>query len=80
MLDEIREIVRRYADLPVDPASLDPEEDLYRAGMTSHAGVNVMLALEDRFDIEFPDRLLTRSSFASIANMQRVVAAMTDPR
>ncbi len=27
--------------------------------MTSHASVNVMLALEDHFDIEFPDRMLT---------------------
>ncbi len=26
-----------------------------------------MLALEDRFDVEFPDRMLTRSVFASIA-------------
>ena len=35
--------------------------DLYAAGMTSHASVNVMLALEDAFDIEFPDELLTKS-------------------
>jgi acyl carrier protein len=35
--------------------------------MTSHASVNVMLALEDRFDVEFPDRMLKRSVFESIA-------------
>ena len=37
--------------------------------MTSHASVNVMLALEDRFDVEFPDRMLKRSVFESIASI-----------
>jgi acyl carrier protein len=34
--------------------------------MTSLATVNVMLALEDAFEIEFPDRMLTRSVFESV--------------
>ena len=41
--------------------------------MTSHASVNVMLALEDRFDIEFPDRMLNRSVFESIAAIERAL-------
>lgn len=73
MLAEIRDVVREHAGLQTDPATLEIDDDLYRAGMTSHAGVNVMLALEERFDIEFPDRLLTRASFATIANMQRAI-------
>jgi acyl carrier protein len=36
-----------------------------------------MLALEDSFDIEFPDRMLTRNVFASIASME---AALTELR
>ena len=35
--------------------------------MTSHASVNVMLGLEDYFDVEFPDQMLKRSVFESIA-------------
>lgn len=35
--------------------------------MTSHASVNLMLALEDAFDVEFPERLLRRRTFESIA-------------
>jgi acyl carrier protein len=34
--------------------------------MTSHASVNVMLALEGEFNIEFPDHMLKRSVFESI--------------
>ncbi|MGH2908912.1 MAG: acyl carrier protein, partial [Solirubrobacteraceae bacterium] len=49
--------------------------DLYDAGMTSQASVNVMLALEDAFDIEFPDRMLTRSVFQTI---RAIESALTE--
>ena len=67
MTDEIREILKDHARLPVDVDALAVDADLYQAGMTSHASVNVMLALEDAFDVEFPDRMLKRSVFESIA-------------
>lgn len=41
--------------------------------MTSHASVNLMLALEDAFDIEFPDRMLKRSVFESIASISAAI-------
>ena len=63
----IRHVVRDHARLTVDPWTLADSADLYDAGMTSHASVNLMLALEDEFDVEFPDELLTRSVFSSIA-------------
>jgi acyl carrier protein len=69
MTDEIRKIISDHARLPVDVHSLAVDADLYQAGMTSHASVNVMLALEDHFDIEFPDRMLKRSVFESIASI-----------
>jgi acyl carrier protein len=58
---------------PADPNALPADADLYQAGMTSHASVNVMLALEDAFDIEFPDHMLTRSVFESIASIEAAV-------
>jgi acyl carrier protein len=64
--DEIRQIVKEHARLPVDVDLLSNDDDLYQAGMTSHASVNVMLALENRFDIEFPDQMLKRSVFESV--------------
>jgi acyl carrier protein len=65
--EEIRQIIADHARLSIDVAGLTPDTDLYQAGMTSHASVNVMLALEDHFDIEFPDRMLTRGVFESIS-------------
>lgn len=61
--DRVRGIVREHGRLSGEPADGD---DLYRAGMTSHSSVNVMLALENAFDVEFPDELLTRETFQSV--------------
>lgn len=66
MTDEIRRILRENGRLSVDVESLSDGADLYQAGMTSHASVNVMLALEDAFDVEFPDSMLKRSVFESV--------------
>lgn len=67
MTDEIRAVIKQHGKLSVDVDSLPDEADLYEAGMTSHASVNVMLGLEDAFDVEFPDSMLKRSAFESIA-------------
>ncbi len=77
MIDEIRQIISDHGRLPVDVAGLSADADLYQAGMTSHASVNVMLALEDHFDVEFPDRMLTRSVFESLSSIE---AALTELR
>jgi acyl carrier protein len=71
---EIRQVLRDHARLPVDADSIDVQADLFQAGMSSHASVNVMLALEDAFDIEFPDAMLKRSVFESIAAIASAVS------
>ena len=76
MTDDIRQIVKDHARLPVDVDTLAADADLYEAGMTSHASVNVMLALEDRFDVEFPDHMLKRSVFESIAAIEASVTEL----
>lgn len=62
----VRDVLAQHARISSDPFALTLEDDLFEAGMTSHASVTVMLALEDRFDVEFPDAMLTRGTFASI--------------
>ncbi|PXW98126.1 phosphopantetheine binding protein [Sphaerotilus hippei] len=70
---DIREVLKAHARLSVDALELDADADLYQAGMSSHASVNVMLALEGRFDLEFPDSMLNRAVFASIAAIRGAV-------
>jgi acyl carrier protein len=70
---KIRRILKDHGRLSKDADALAAEADLYEAGMTSHASVNVMLALEGRFDIEFPDRMLRREVFGSIRAIRSAI-------
>ena len=76
-IDEIRAILKEHGRLTVDVATLSEDTDLYQAGLTSHASVNVMLALEGKYDIEFPDRMLKRSVFESLGAMRAAVDELT---
>ena len=70
---QIRNILKEHGRLNKDALTLEPAADLYQAGMTSHASVNVMLALEGEFDVEFPDHMLKRSSFESVAAIHAAI-------
>ena len=72
----IRRILKDHGRLSKDVDTLDREADLYEAGLTSHASVNVMLALEGEFEIEFPDHMLKRSVFESIAAISDAVGEL----
>lgn len=73
----IRQVLRDHGRLNRDVAELGADTDLYQTGMTSHASVNVMLALEGAFDVEFPDHMLKRSVFSSIASIRQALAELT---
>lgn len=73
----IRQVLRDHGRLNRDVDSLAEDSDLYQSGMTSHASVNVMLALEGEFDVEFPDRMLKRSVFQSIAAIRDALVELT---
>lgn len=73
MANRIRAILAAHGRLGVEAANLAAGDDLYAAGMTSLASVNVMLALESEFDIEFPDTMLNRSAFSSVAAIEAAV-------
>lgn len=79
MKDQIRQVIREHAHLSVDVDSLGDEADLYQAGMTSHASVNVMIALEDTFDVEFLDSMLKRSVFESVDSIAGALSEVGVP-
>lgn len=68
--ERIRRVLQEHGRLNQDAQSIPVDGDLYQAGMTSHASVNVMLGLEGEFDVEFPDHMLKRNVFNSIASIQ----------
>lgn len=76
MNDTIRRVLEGHGHLSVAGERLHDDDDLYRLGLTSHASVNVMLALEDAFDVEFPDRLLRKRTFESIGSIATALSEL----
>jgi acyl carrier protein len=76
MQDRIRDILAAHGSMEVDPRKVDDQADLYELGLTSLASVNVMLALEDAFDVEFPEEMVKKSTFASVRNIEQVVEGL----
>lgn len=62
----VRDVLAKHGRLSAPIDDLTDASDLHSAGLTSLATVSLMLALEERFDIEFPDALLSRKTFSSI--------------
>ena len=65
-IEKIRKILDTHGRLANGTDKLQDDSDLYHAGLTSLATVGLMLALEDEFDVEFPDSMLSRKTFSSI--------------
>ena len=74
--ERIQQIVREHAGLGPAFDKLDSSTDLYRAGMTSYASVVLMIALENEFDLEFPDAMLSRSVFESIDSIATAIESL----
>jgi len=79
MEEVIRDILAEHGRFPIDVSNIDEKDDLFEAGMTSHASVNVMLALEDEFDMEFPESMLRKSTFESVSAIRAAVSELIAP-
>jgi acyl carrier protein len=76
LLETVRNIVRGNDDLASSAAGLSDNSSLYEAGLSSYGTVDLMVALEAAFSIEFPNALLTRATFESISSIAAVVARL----
>lgn len=75
--EKIKEILNQHGRLSVSIDQINEDSDLYNAGLTSLATVGLMLALEDEFDIEFPDSMLGRKTFGSLESIVDAVEELT---
>jgi acyl carrier protein len=74
--NQIRTLLTEHGRLLVDVKDLGDDSDLYQAGLTSLTTVNLMLAIEEQFDIEFLDSMLGRKTFGSIRSLADAVAQL----
>ena len=74
--EQIRVIVAAHGRLLTDVGTLSDDSDLYAAGLTSLSTVNLMLALEEHFDVEFLDRMLGRKTFQTIRALSAAISEL----
>jgi acyl carrier protein len=77
--DQIRALIAEHGRLLVDVGRLRDDSDLYEAGLTSLSTVNLMLAIEEHFDVEFLDRMLGRKTFGTIGTLAAAIAELRGP-
>jgi len=75
-MDRISGLVGQIMERRSASVTAGPEDDLSDKGLSSLDMVNLMLAVEEEFDIKIPDRDMTPSNFRSIARIDRLVATL----
>ena len=78
MKAKIRALLEQLGDFSTRPDPLQDGMDLHEAGLSSYGTVELMVALEGEFGVEFPDRLLTRATFGSINSIAEAVSSLLD--
>jgi acyl carrier protein len=53
-----------------------PDQNLTDSGLTSLDMVGLMLAIEDEFEIEIPQRRMTPANFRTIAAIEKLVGSV----
>jgi len=66
MIELIRKIIDARGLLPVAARTLAPNANLYDAGFSPFAAIQLTLALEEARGVEFPRQMLRRQSFSSL--------------
>ena len=69
----VREVFGEFGRLSTDAAAISETQDLYGLGLASHATVNIVMALEDELDIEFPDEMLTKATFSTLKSLKDAI-------
>ncbi|MET7737663.1 acyl carrier protein [Streptomyces sp. NPDC005402] len=76
MEDQVRAVLSTVPQLAGIVEDLPSDADLWSAGMNSLTSVQVLMRLEDSFDIEFREEDLTRETFGSLRTIAAAVSAL----
>lgn len=75
---EIKTLLISSLGLPLDPIEIGEDEPLWgnRLNIESLTALEILTALEDRFDVQFPDEMIDLSLFASVHRLVDAVIAL----
>ena len=74
--DQITAIVQTLLAKRTGARSVAADQNLTEAGLTSLDMVNLMLAIEDEFGVEIPQRRMTPANFRSVAAIELLISGI----
>ncbi len=76
MITAIQRLLDRETPLALPAADITERADLYELGLTPFAAVQLLLAIEREFSIEWPLDMLRRETARSIASIVEALQAL----
>ena len=80
MNTQLETIMRRYLVLVPDGQDVPLETELPALGLDSMSALTLLLELEEKFDISFPDSLLNATTFRSARSLENVIQMLRKER
>ena len=77
---QLETIVRRYLVLVPEGQDVPRETELSALGLDSMSALTLLLELEEKFDISFPDSLLNATTFRSARSLENIVEMLRKER
>lgn len=77
MLSTLKELVVEHIAALDSVDQVDEQSDLAALGLDSMSALNLLMDMEDEFNVEFPEEYLTAEVFQSPATLAAVVSALT---
>jgi acyl carrier protein len=77
---QLETMVRRYLVLVPEGQDVPRETELSALGLDSMSALTLLLELEEKFDISFPDSLLNATTFRSARSLENVIQMLRKER
>lgn len=71
--NSIKELILDKLSVIQDIEKIEYDSDLYSLGMTSLQTVSVMLALEEKFNFQFPPAAMGQETFQTINSIDKIL-------
>ncbi len=75
--ERLAPIVRAHLRSVSQEAAISPTASLRDMGLDSLGAIDLLFAIEQAFNVVFPDRFLNASTFATCQSLEQAVAAVT---
>ncbi len=74
--EKLLTVLSKHLKFTAEPQTIPMNKPLDELGLDSMGAVNLLLDLEDSFEISFPGSLLTEETFSTAANLHKAVHSL----